>query len=176
MDDGLLGFPLGLAAQQQIIGCHLTNSASYNVADSFSYDTDVPFDIEVWKHGVLHDTAVENNEVTIVSAGWYLIACYVQCSVSSVTGGLGVRLEAAEIGGSWAGSAFSQINNQGTSGNNYNPTWGFCSVKTLRAGQKLRIRVAQKSGSVRAFAATGSDLYIAMIGARAQADAGVTSV
>lgn len=141
------------------IGCQLTNSGAFVVASSFTYDTAIAWDVEIWKAGVTHSTVSSNSQITIITTGYYIVDCYTQISGGNWSGGAGVQLY---ING--AGSAFAQINNP-TGANNVDPVFGFSSAKgKYFAGDVITIKVVQSSGVNRTFASTGSDVYVALVG------------
>lgn len=154
---GSNGVPLRIGGLA--IGTQCTNLSTFSVTDSFVTWTNIGFDSEVWKNGVTHSTVTNNQNFTITVAGIYLVACYTQIATGGNTGGMGVRVTQ---NGNQVGA--NQINNQGTSGNNYQSLYGFSALIKCAVNDVLVFSAIQKSGSNQTYAATGTDCYIGWLG------------
>lgn len=143
----------------QAIGCSLTNSGTFTITSGGTLSTAIGWDTETWINGITHSTSVNNSQITVVTGGKYYIYATVQIPPGSETGGIGLQLSVN------AGtSAFGQFNNQGTSGNNFNPYAKFDAIKNLVVGDVVVIKAGQQTGSTRTVSALGANLYMAMIG------------
>lgn len=119
------------------VACQLGMSANYSIASGVVQA--IPWNTEFFDTASMHATSSNTEQILIVKAGFYLVACNIQCAANA-NGSRAIRL--LKNGSLLAGtlSFFPAINGRATTCNTF-------SVEQLAAGDIISAAAFQDSGS-----------------------------